>query len=392
VEFGLEAISRRLVFIAQQIDLMLHGDWKGVLKSSEQFKLDLEAAADAAGAAISALINNTPLPKPKTTGDEETGGLPFVPPKPIKPAAGGAGGGGKGNAEKEAEALKKRGEQLTASVDLQEAYNQKMREYDELLGKGAITQATFEKAVAAAHEQLTAAGDALTASVDPAFAYELAMRKINQAYMDGSIEIETWLKLQAKAKEEMDKQKGVEDPMKALKEGASSTIEGGIKGFFKDIIEGSKTAGEAFANMVKSIISELAKLLAEFAAKQAAKFIISAITGGGGGGKAAPSSATALATMPTSWNAVGSLAATPFGPTSSGVGVAQTGGQASASPWQVVINNNAPGVDVRAMPRGDGALEVTVERVRALMSQDVARGGNAFARSLESAYGLGRAR
>jgi hypothetical protein len=73
-------------------------------------------------------------------------------------------------------------------------------------------------------------------------------------------------------------------------------------------------------------------------------------------------------------------------------GGGMVGGTTSGNPWSVVINNNAPGVDVSARPRSDGALEVTVERVRALLTQDVVRGGNSFSRGLETAYGLGRGR
>jgi hypothetical protein len=68
------------------------------------------------------------------------------------------------------------------------------------------------------------------------------------------------------------------------------------------------------------------------------------------------------------------------------------GGTTSGNPWSVVINNNAPGVDVSARPRADGSLEVTVERVRQLLTQDVARGGNSFSRAMESTYNLGRGR
>jgi len=299
---------------------------------------------------------------------------------------------GKSEAEREAEALKKRGEALAANVSAQEAYNQKLREYDELLGKGAITQATFEKATAAAHEQLTAAGDAIKASIDPAFEYELAMRKINQAYADGQIEIEDWVKAQEKAKEAMEKNKGEEkDPIKKLQEDMEKALGAGIGDFFKDIISGSMSAAEAFNKMVKSIISDIAKLIAELAAKQAAKFIISSIMGGGGGKSAAPSAQ--LATLPT-WNAAASLAPTAFGsPRAIGAGTAQTGGVAAAAsgPFNVVVNNNAPGVEVTTR-ESEGALEITVQRVRAALSQDVLRGGNAFSRSFEQAYALGRGR
>jgi tape measure domain-containing protein len=397
VAFWFEQMIQSLVTLGHVSALLITGEWTKAgqvwADNREQIvraRKEFEAFADA-------VVKGNQLMKAKTTGEEETGGLPSVASKPLKPppGLGGAGAKGKSDAEREAEALAKRGEALAASVSAQEAYNQKMREYDELLGKNAITQKTFELATAAAKEQLTAAGDAMRASVDPAFAYELAMRKINQAYADGTIEVETWVAMAAKAKEEMDKTKK-KSPLETLRDSMESALGKDIGDFFKDMISGSMTVADAFNKMVKSIITDLGKLLAEFAAKEAAKFIISSLFGGGksaGGKSAGAAPSMALATMPT-WNAAGSLSVTPFAtPRALAAGDAQqTGGaMAAGGPWNVVINNNAAGVEVSTR-QDSNVLEVTVQRVRALLSQDVLRGGNSFSRSLESAYALGRGR
>lgn len=327
-------------------------------------------------------------------GDGETGGFPAGTPRKLKPPPGGAGGAkGKSEAEKDAEALRKRGEALAASVDPLNAYNQKVAEYNELLAKAAISSVTWSKAMEQAKEGLTAQGDALTASVDPLFAYELEMRKINQAYRDGQIEVETWVKLQERAAEARDravKANEKQTPLGEMLDQATELVTSGISDFFKDLIEGSMSAGEAFRKMVVQIIGDLAKLLAEFAAKQAAKFIISTLFSGAPS-VGAKGAAPALAMMAApSWSAARSLGLAPAAAASEG-GVQAVGG-ARGNPWQVTVNNYAPGVDVTTQAGTDGGLEITVARVKAALTADVVRGGNPFARSLEHTYGVGRGR
>jgi tape measure domain-containing protein len=398
VSFALEQIIKRTAFWAEQIKLMIDLDWSGVLASSDRFRQQMEASADAANATINALLRARDVaPFGKVVGgDEETGGQPQIPARKLKPAPGGGGGGGKGGkseAEKEAEALKKRGEALAAAVDAQEAYNQKLREYDELLGKGAITQEIFEKAVAKANKERTAEGDAIKALVDPYEAHRQTMEKINELYKSGAIEIEHWLELMEQADKKLkDETKKEKTELEKLEEAMAGSIGKSIGEFFGDLISGTMTVSQAFSKMVESIIRDLAKLLAEFAAKAITKAILSFLPGGGVTGAGAPAGLT-LASRPTTWNPAASLAG-PLAlgaPRAGGVPGETTGGAASSgSPWNVTINNNAPGVEVTARPRSDGGLEVAVDRVRQALAQDVARGGNPFSRSLESAYGLGR--
>jgi len=399
VAFTAEVIARSLAAAGVEAYNLLSGNWSALGNAWR----DSESASRLARAALDEyqqrLVGLIPLAEQfSAAAGIQSRGAAKPQSTPLKPPAGGGGGSkGKSDAEKEAEALKKRGEALAAAVDSQEAYNQKLREYDELLGKGAITQGIFEKAVAAAQKELTAQGDALKASVDPFFAHKLAVDNINKAYRDGTIEIEHWLKLIKEADDELKKKTGdgktdFQKQLEALEEAAAKAVGSGIGEFFSDMINGSMTAAEAFNKMVKSIISDIAKLVAEFAATQ----IIRSLMGGGIGGLTANpdlgKSSLMLAQRPT-FNAAASLA----GPsTRAGEPAAVTGGAGATGtgggPWNVTINNNAPNVGVSTRTRDDGGLEVIVEKMRSMLSQDVIRGGNPFSRSLESAYGLGRGR
>lgn len=396
ISFAIEQVAKRTAFWAQQLEALSRLDWDAVHKGSEDFRIQLEAAAAAANATIEALLKGQAIAK-QTSASEETGGQPDVkPPGKIKPPPGG-GAGGAGKKDSEAEAIRKRGEALAASVDPLNAYNQKLAEYNELLSKGAISDMTFTRAVEQAKAALTSVNDTMQASLDPLVAYGLEMEKLQRLYEQQIITLETFKLATGEAakkyQEFLDQQKE-KAPEETLLEDAVRGTSAAMGEFASDLITGSEAADKAFEKMVKSIITNLGKLLAEFAAAEAAKFIIKSLFGGsaGAGGKvgAAPGGAM-LASRPTTWNAAASLA----GPVARAgadatAGATTAGVAAGGSPWNVTINNNAPGVDVTTATRSDGGLEVTVERVRSLLAQDVARGGNPFSRSLESAYGLGR--
>jgi tape measure domain-containing protein len=406
ISFAVEQIVKRTAFWAEQLKLLANFDWKGIEESTARWRAQLDAAADAANRTIEALLRGKALDAGATslgTGFGTGTGSPWsaaAQNPALKPPPGGGGGGGgskgKSEAEREIEALRKRGEALAAQVSAQNAYNQKLEEYRKLLDAGAISDVTFARAVEQAKEQLYAAGDAVRASIDPLFALNREILKLNELFVQGAIDADTWAEAikqaEKKANDAGKKQKTWQD---YLNQGIEGTAEA-MGQFLGDIVSGAETVEQAFTRMVQTLITQLGKLLAEFAAKKAAEFIISSILGGGSpgvSGSAAPS--LALAAMPATWNAAATLAPSAragFGATGMASGGGMVGGTTSGNPWSVVINNNAPGVDVSARPRSDGALEVTVERVRALLTQDVVRGGNSFSRGLETAYGLGRGR
>lgn len=394
-----EIVAKRIAFIAEQLDLLTSLDFTGVMESSRRWREELERIEATASRTIELIMNPPKGVYGKIPGDTgETGGQPLGTPRTLKPPPGGGGGGG--SADKEADALKRRGDALAAQVNSQNALNQKLIEYRELLEKGAISEVTYSRALEEANRQRWAANDALRASLDPIFEYNKRIEELDRLLQQNVITLETWAlaytAANKKLTEDADKGKGdkKKTPMEKLEEDATEALAGGVGQFFADIITSSKSAEEAFSAMVKQIISDLAKLLAELAAAEASKFIIKTLGSSISGASAAPAAAPAslmLASRPATWNAAASLGATPFATPAGGEitgGVAAGGG----GPWNVVINNNAAGVDVSTSPRSDGGLDVTVERVRSMLAQDVMRGGNSFSRSLESAYSLGRGR
>jgi len=396
VAFTAEVIARSIAAAGVEAYNLLSGNWSALgdaWRDSENASRLARAALDEYQARLLGLI---PLANQfAAAAGIQSRGAAKPQSSPLKPPPGGGGGGSK-EVEKEAEALKKRGEALAAAVNPLNAYNQKIAEYTELLNKAAISDQTFARAVEKAKEELTSVNDTMRAALDPAFAYGQEMERLNRLYQQQIITLETLQLATAEAskkyQEFLDKQKQ-KSPIEKLTEDAVRALGGGLGEFFSDMIKGSMSVAEAFNKMVKSIITDLAKLLAEFAAKKAAEFIIGSITGGGakvGGNAASPS--LMLAQRPT-FNAQASLA----GPsTRAGEPAAVSGGAgavgAGGGPWNVTINNNAPGVDVSTRQRSDGGLEVVIDRVKNMLAQDVVRGGNPFSRSLESAYGLGRGR
>ena len=391
-----EIVGKRIAFIADQLDLLVNLDFTGVMESSRRWREELERIEATASRTIETLMNPPKAPFGKVIGgSEETGGQPLVPGKPLKPGAGGGGGG----ANKEADALKKRGEALAAQVNAQNALNQKLAEYKELLEKGAISEVTYARAVEEANRQRWAANDAMRAALDPIFEYNKRIEELDRLLQQNVITLETWRlaydDANKKLTESTKRKDNEKTPIEKLEESALQAIGGGIGDFFTEIITGSKTAEQAFAAMVQKIITDLARLLAEFAAAEAAKFIIKSLFGGtpAAGGKAAPAPASLmLASRPPAWSAAASLGVTPFAtPAAGGEAVGAAAGT-SGGPWQVNVHNNAPGVDVTTAQRSDGGLDIMVNRVRSMLAQDVVRGGNAFSRSLESAYSLGRGR
>lgn len=400
ISFSLEQIVKRTGFWAEQIKLIVEMDWDGVIASSNRFREQLEASAAAANATIEALLKGQALPRPKTSAEEETGGQPLVKPRPI---TGGGGGGGGGSGKAEADALKKRGEALAAAVNAQNALNQKLAEYAELLAKGAISETTYARAVEEANRQRWATNDAMRAALDPIFEYNKRIEELDRLLQQNVITLETWRlaydEANKKLTEAAGKGKGDDKEKSELEKFTdrfAESIGSGVGDFFADIISGSKSAEQAFSKMVESIIRDLARLLAELAAKAAIKAILSSFgmgttASGSGSTFAAPAPSLMLATRPPSWNARASLAGPGARAGESGGAVTAVGAAgAGGSPWNVTINNNAPGVDVSTAARPDGGLEVTIERVRTVLAQDVARGGNSFSRAMESAYGLGR--
>jgi len=170
-------------------------------------------------------------------------------------------------------------------------------------------------------------------------------------------------------------------------------LEDGFTSFFDNLSSGAADFEDVFKRMVQSIIAELLKLWAK-------KYIVDAIAGAFGFG-ASPASAGApvVATAAAPFTSVGvmSQSISPLtmgtdGGSVSAFGAASSSGLGLASeqqPMQVVINNNAPNVQVETQPTPRG-LEVIISQVKASMTADILRGGNDVSHAAERAWGLSR--
>ena len=381
VAFVVETIARALITAAQTLFLIAQFDFSGVGKIWEQE----EAAAAAARKQLDAYQAGI-LKLGETSKDTATK-LADALKKGLGGGAGGGGGGGASSTDKEIERLKARAEAIADSVNPLHAYNKAMAELNELLEKGYISEVNYSRAKLKANDALNAAGDAIRNQVDPLFKYQNELDKVNRLYMQGAIEIETYVAMQEKLKKELDKNQGVFDWSTKLKD-VATTAGSAIGDFFNKIVTGSATAAEAFQAMAEDIIKAIAKVIAEAAAAWVVKEVFSGVAGGAtaGGNMVAPTWAPGAAWAP----AVSSLST--FSMSREGTaGAGGGGGVVKPNPFQVNVHNYAPGVDVQATQDSSG-LKITVDRVRAALSQDVVRGGNAFARAMESTYGVGRGR
>jgi hypothetical protein len=298
---------------------------------------------------------------------------------------GGGKGGGTGKGDSELEALKRRADAISASVNAQFAYNQTMKELNELLAKGLISETNYARARDKAVETMNAEGNAIRASLDPMVALQQEVDKLTKAYMQGAIEVDEWAKAVEQAKAKTDKAMGKFNWKESLESAVKDSARA-MGDFFGAIISGTMSVDEAFKRMAESIISSIAKVLAEAAAAWAVKAIFGGAAGGASvGGQSAGGGAL-------SWSPAAMLA--PIGPATF-AGELEAGGGAAVIPdglFKVTVNNYAPGVDVSTARGPAGELEITVERVRAALTEDVMRGGNRFASAMERTYGVGRGR
>jgi len=377
VVFVFSAISDEIVALGQTAAAVLSGEWALIQKIHDDLRAKNavdRAALDAFEARILGIGNAADKAKKKI---EDLG----------DPLKGGKGAGA--GSDKAGDALKARADAIAASVNPTFAYNQAMKELNELMDKGLISSLNAALAMVKYKDTLNATGDAIRASVDPTFVYEQQMKKLNAAYASGAIEVETWVKAQEKAKKELD------DSGKAGKFDWAKGIETTVKtsadamgDFFGAIVTGSMSAQQAFQRMAESILSAIAKLLAEAAAAYIVKVLFSspgATASAGANAAAAPAS---WAMGAASWAPSASMLATGPVALEGGVGEA-TAGVIKPTPFKVEIHNYA-GAAVSTEQDSDGALKVIIERVRRVMTSDVSRGGNPFAGALERTYALGR--
>jgi hypothetical protein len=173
---------------------------------------------------------------------------------------------------------------------------------------------------------------------------------------------------------------------------------------FDGVAMGTQSVSDAFENMTKSILVQLAKLAAT-------QFIGNMLSGQGGtlgaigdnllgnakgnvfsGGNVIPFAKGGVVSSPTLFPMAsgaglmgesGSEAILPLSRMSNGnLGV-------EAQAMNVTVNNNAPGVDISTRQTDNG---LTVDVVAQTIASAIQRGGNDVANALENTYSLGRGR
>ena len=197
----------------------------------------------------------------------------------------------------------------------------------------------------------------------------------------------------AKAQEALSVETNIGEQFDLAKE-AIDIFEGSFDTFTNGVIAGTTDIEDAFENMVKGIILQLAKLTAQ-------QFIIPALTGfltpnaKGNvieGGSVTPFARGGVVDRPTLFpmaNGAGLMgeagpeAIMPLGRNSRGELGVKGGGV------NVVINNNAPGVEVAARDTGEG---ITVDVISNLVANSITQGGNAISTAVERTYSLNRGR
>ena len=331
----------------------------------------------------------------KVLGDQETGGFPLVAPKKIQPGKAIPGGGGKGEdkAAKELEQLKERAKAIAASLVPAEQYNQTMAELDKLMAKQLLTQEVYNLAKGKAIETRHAERDAVLATIDPMFTYQRELAKIISLQKENELSTEQAGKAMDRLKEKLDDDLGIKK-MKSMNDMAKElgdTIGTSLGDAFGDIIKGAATAEEAFTKMAQTVLS----LIAKMAAEAAAAWIIKSLFGGATGGLTANpdlgrSASASLARVAANTNLAtfgGPQARTGSGATTSGGNT--IGGNQTRPELKVNVYNNA-GVDVSTQQNAAGDLDITIDRVRKALSNDVRRGGNIFSDSLERSFTFAR--
>jgi len=396
ISFALDAIIKRMGFWAEQIKLIVKMDWDGVIASTKRFNDELERSALIADNAIRALygMQQTLTDAQRAAGRAAARGDELRPQPTLTPPPGG-GGGDTGTADKlkkETEALKARADAIAASVNPTHAFNQAMAELNMLADKGFLSDVNWALAKTKYTETLNAEADAIRAMIDPYFTYERELAKVNALYMAGKLEVEELIKAMELMKKKADDAAGVKS-MKSMKEMAeelAKTMGDAAADFFGDIISGAATAEEAFKKFAQSVLSQIAKIVAEAAAAWAVKALFGGVAGGvsAPAGNAAGSQSASMARVAANTNLA------TFGPsTRAGSGATTMGGNTIAGnrrpELKVVVNNNA-GAEVSTRQDESGNLEITIERVRKALSQDVRRGGNMFADTLERSYSMQR--
>lgn len=260
-------------------------------------------------------------------------------------------------------------------TDAQRELNAMFRDYERLMD----SVKTEAEKLAEIEKKLLALRDANRINQEQ---YNAALAVAKEKYKEGADAAEEFAKMQEQANER---------------------TADAVTGFFTAWADGSKSFKEAAKDMLKQVLTLQLQLqvLKALSGTSFGNFLgIQAANGGAFSGMSLP---PGVYNQPTKFGfgsrltpyarggllgEQGAEAVLPLRRAANG----QLGVQSSGGGTTVNVYNNAPATEVKTREESDGSLSIIIEKVREALSTDVARGGSRFTKSLESAYGVSRAR
>ena len=238
-------------------------------------------------------------------------------------------------------------------------------------------------------------GKSLTAQFDPIAKYQDDLSHLNEVYNSGAISSATYQKALAQLREQFAQTVPQVDQFAEAFVSLSENFATTFGDAFAGVISGTESLKQAFASMAQSISQQLAQLAAQLAASAFIK-LLGIVLGGGtspsqstwvnnlgslfGGGKASGGPVSAGTTY-----LVGENGPELFTPGMSG-GITPNSKMGGGGINVTVINNSS--ASVNAKKGADGSLKVFVEET---MADLVLRGGNKVDAALARGYNLRRA-
>lgn len=247
---------------------------------------------------------------------------------------------------------------------------------------------------------------ALLDSINPMREIDRELAKLQVALDAGRISWEQYADGMFKITEGLDSLKSVKQPLDEIGVAIGNTLASGVAG----LVDSFASAKNSFGEFAASFLQNIAKMIAQMLILQTIKKSFAGTSIGSFLGFAKGGAFTSsiglpygVYNQPTYFQMPGSGALQKFAkggvlgeagaeailPLSRGAG-GKLGVNASGASVNVIVNNNAPGVDVTAEQDGNN-ITLTIDKVKASIMRDLRQGGNAMSQVMERTYGLGRA-
>ncbi len=243
-------------------------------------------------------------------------------------------------------------------------------------------------------------------SLNPMREIDRELQKLQVALDSGRISWEQYADGMFKITSGIDTLKQAKEPLDEIGVAIGQSLQQGVAGLVSAFGDANKSFGEFAANFLKSIAQMIAQTLILATIK---KSLAGTSLGGflgfanGGAFKGATGLPHGIYDKPTFFQmpgqglhkfakggalgVLGEAGAEAILPLARGAG-GKLGVKGTAV--NVVVNNNAPGVEVTTEQQGDNII-MTIEKVKAAIMRDLRQGGNAMSQTMERTYGLGRA-